>query len=99
MLRHLSGGIKPDAGSVGCGLGSPSRPRLWGQGLDLAMGVDMDYDGSKEEARKVSYCSVYLPTCSSHLFIACVLLPHAYGYPLPYDACLPLLPPMRRPSG
>ena len=73
---------------MGGGLGGPSRPLMPGQGLDL-LDMGMDFGGMKQEAPDgpdVSNCSVYLPTCTSHLFLACVLLRHAYDFPLPYDA-------------
>ena len=63
------------SGNMGGGLGGHSRS------LDLVM---------KQEAPDgpdVSKSSVYLPICSSHLILACVLLPHAYGFSLPFDAC------------
>ena len=79
MLERLANNAANDiilfSGNMGGGLGSHSRS------LDLVM---------KQEAPDgpdVSNRSVYLPICSSHLILACVLLPHAYGFPLPFDAC------------
>ena len=95
MLGSLSGGIKMEAGNMGGGLGGPSRSLMSGQGMDL-LGMGMDFGGMKQEAPDddpdVSNYFVHLPTCTSHLFLACVMLRHASGFPLPYDAN-PYFPP------